>query len=116
VWLRRSILEAGHLELADKYLTDSYIQHNLSVPTGKKGLVDFFSLFAKPQPIADVIKGPLVAIIAEGDYVTLSFVRELTDPNETLSKNIRLHGLICSVWRPMRRAVAKLPNIGTLLK
>jgi predicted SnoaL-like aldol condensation-catalyzing enzyme len=82
----RAILEAGHLELADKYLTDSYIQHNPNVPTGKKGFVDFFSQFAKPQPIAETIKGPLVAIIAEGDYVTLIFVRELPDPNDPTKK------------------------------
>jgi predicted SnoaL-like aldol condensation-catalyzing enzyme len=73
----RSVLEGGHLELADKYLADS---------TGKKGFVDFFSQFAKPQPIADTIKGPLVAIVAEGDYVTLSFVRELPDPNDPTKK------------------------------
>jgi predicted SnoaL-like aldol condensation-catalyzing enzyme len=82
----RSVLEGGHLELADKYLADSYIQHNPTVPTGKKGFVDFFSQFAKPQPIADTIKGPLVAIVAEGDYVTLSFVRELPDPNDPTKK------------------------------
>lgn len=82
----RSILEGGHLELVDKYLADSYIQHNPGVPTGKKGFVDLFSQFAKPQPIADTIKGPLVAVVAEGDYVTLSFVMELPDPNDPTKK------------------------------
>ncbi|MEO7045163.1 MAG: hypothetical protein ABI091_07615, partial [Ferruginibacter sp.] len=47
----REILEAGHLELADKYLAESYMQHNPTVPTGRKGFVDLFSKFAKPQPI-----------------------------------------------------------------
>lgn len=82
----RSILEGGHLELADKFLTDSYIQHNPSVPTGKKGFVDFFSQFAKAQPIADKIMSPLVSIVAEGDYVILGFVKELPNPNDPTKK------------------------------
>jgi predicted SnoaL-like aldol condensation-catalyzing enzyme len=56
------------------------------VPTGKKGFIDLFSQFAKPQPIADKIMSPLVAIVAEGDYVILSFVKELPDPNDPSKK------------------------------
>jgi predicted SnoaL-like aldol condensation-catalyzing enzyme len=76
----RELLEAGHLELADKYLSETYMQHNPNVPTGRKGFVDFFSKFAKPQPVADTIKAALVAITAEGDLVTISFAAKLPDP------------------------------------
>ena len=79
----REMLEAGHIELADKYLAEGYMQHNPTVPTGRKGFVDFFSKFAKPQPIVDTIKGPVVAIIAEGDLVVLSFAAKLPEPSDS---------------------------------
>jgi len=78
----REVLEAGHLELAEKYMAETYMQHNPNVPTGRKGFLEFFSKFKKPQPIVDTIKGPLLAVVAEGDLVILSFARQLTDPND----------------------------------
>ena len=42
----RKVLEAGHLELANQYLDEGYIQHNPNVPTGRAGFVEFFSKFA----------------------------------------------------------------------
>ncbi len=78
----REVLEAGHLELADKYLAETYIQHNPSVPTGRAGFVKFFSQFAKPKPIDAHVKAPLVGIVAEGDLVVLSFVDERPDPKD----------------------------------
>jgi hypothetical protein len=47
----REVFEAGHLEMAEKYMAESYIQHNPNVPTGRAAFVDFFSRFKKPQPI-----------------------------------------------------------------
>ncbi|CAM3784893.1 nuclear transport factor 2 family protein [Roseateles saccharophilus] len=77
----REVLEGGHLELADRYLAESYIQHNPNVPTGRAGFVAFFSQFAKPHDIAPRVSAPLVSITAEGDLVTLSFVARLPDPS-----------------------------------
>ena len=79
----RELLEAGHLELADKYLAENYMQHNPGVPTGRKGFVDFFSKFIKPQPIVDTIKSPVVAIVAEGNMVVLSFAAKLPEPTDS---------------------------------
>ena len=78
----REVLEAGHVELAPKYMAVSYIQHNPNVPTGREGFVTFFSQFAKPKPIAATIAAPLVALVAEGDLVVLSFVSEKPDPHD----------------------------------
>lgn len=76
----REVFEAGHLELAEKYMTESYIQHNPNVPTGRAAFVEFFSRFMKPQAIQAKVGAPLVAIVAEGDLVVLSFVRPAADP------------------------------------
>ena len=82
----REFLEGGHLELADRYFAENYMQHNPNAATGRKALVDFFSKFTKPQQIVDTIKSSVVAIIAEGDLVMLSFVREMPDPIDKSKK------------------------------
>src|SRR6201992_3735875 len=82
----RSVLEGGHLELAPQYMKETYSQHNPNVPTGRQGFIDFFSKFAKARPIVDTVQGPLIAIVAEGDRVILSFKAvhpEPKDPSKT---------------------------------
>ncbi len=79
----REVFEGGHMELADKYLAESYIQHNPNVPTGRAAFVEFFARYRKPAPIEARIKAPVVAIVAEGDYVVLSFAREQPDPKDS---------------------------------
>ncbi|WP_284619318.1 nuclear transport factor 2 family protein [Aquabacterium humicola] len=82
----REVFEGGQLQLAERYLAESYIQHNPNVPTGRAGFVEFFGKFAKPKPVEPRIKAPLVAITAEGDLVILSFVREAADPADAAKK------------------------------
>jgi len=82
----REVLEAAHLELASKYLTESYIQHNPNVGSGRAGFVDFFSKFAKRKPIERRVMAPLVAIAGEGDLVIMSFVDEEADPKDPTRK------------------------------
>jgi predicted SnoaL-like aldol condensation-catalyzing enzyme len=82
----REVFEAGHMELAEKYMAESYIQHNPNVPTGRAAFVEFFSKFSKPKPIEAQVKGPLVAIVADGDLVILSFVRTLKDTKDPEKK------------------------------
>jgi len=75
----RVVLRARHLDQADKYMRDDYIQHNPNADTGFAGFKAYFSKVGGPQAIENTVPG-LVAIQAEGDYVTLSFVREADDP------------------------------------
>ena len=77
----REVFEGGHMELADKYLAESYLQHNPMVPTGRAAFVEAFGKRVKPAPVEPRIKAPLVAIVAEGDLVVLSFAREYDDPS-----------------------------------
>jgi predicted SnoaL-like aldol condensation-catalyzing enzyme len=78
----REVLEAGHMDLAPTYMLESYIQHNPNVPTGRAAFVEFFTKMSKPKPIEPTIKAPLVAVVAEGDLVVLSFVRKTADPKD----------------------------------
>ena len=82
----REVFEGGHMEFADKYLAESYIQHNPNVPTGRAAFVEFVARFRKPAPIEARIKAPVVAIVAEGDLVVLAFARENADPKDATRK------------------------------
>lgn len=82
----REVFEAHHLDLAPKYLAESYIEHNPRFPTGRDAFVENFSKAGPPKPIEPHIKRPVVAIVAEGDLVVLSFVREGADPKEPARK------------------------------
>ncbi|KVD46933.1 hypothetical protein WS61_10030 [Burkholderia sp. ABCPW 11] len=78
----REVFEARHMELADKYLTEAYIQHNPNVGSGRAAFVAFFSKRGNPIAIEQRIKGPLVSIVAERDIVVLAFSRDYVDPKD----------------------------------
>jgi predicted SnoaL-like aldol condensation-catalyzing enzyme len=78
----REVFEAGHMELAEKYMAEGYIQHNPNVPTGRTAFIDFFSKNVSPGAIQPRIKAPLVAILADGDLVVLVFAREAREPKD----------------------------------
>ncbi len=83
----REVFEAGHMDLADRYMAESYIQHNPNVPTGRAAFVAFFTQFVKPKAIQPRIAAPLVTMVAEGDLVILSFVRETASPKDATKKS-----------------------------
>jgi predicted SnoaL-like aldol condensation-catalyzing enzyme len=80
----KDLLEAGHWERADKYLTERYIQHNPRAASGRAGVVKFFTevLKVKPTEVPEKMKSKVVAVLAQGDLVTVAFVRELKDPKD----------------------------------
>lgn len=82
----REVFEGGHMELAPKYMAESYIQHNPNVATGRQAFIDFFSKFVVAKPIVDTIKAPVIAIIADGNLVTLVFKQENPDPHDPAKK------------------------------
>jgi predicted SnoaL-like aldol condensation-catalyzing enzyme len=108
----REVFEAGHMDLAPRYMAESYIQHNPMVPTGRAAFVDFFSKIAVPKAIADKVAAPLVAILADGDLVVLVFAREVPDPKDSAKKYtttwfdmFRIEGgKIAEHWDPARKS------------
>lgn len=73
--------------MVDRYVDEGYIQHNPNVPNGRAALVGFIERrIPTPLKVEDRIKAPLVAIVAERDLVTLSFVREYPDPKDAARK------------------------------
>jgi predicted SnoaL-like aldol condensation-catalyzing enzyme len=80
----KELIEAGHWERADKYLTERYLQHNPLAASGREGVVKFFTqvLKTKPVPIPEKMTSKIVSVVAEGDLVTVAYVREMKDPKD----------------------------------
>jgi predicted SnoaL-like aldol condensation-catalyzing enzyme len=77
----RDVLQARHLDLTAKYQADNYIQHNINVPTGRAGFMEFFGRLGAPiNPIPDKLASPPVVQFAKGDFVVLVWEREGKDP------------------------------------
>ncbi|MFZ6680805.1 nuclear transport factor 2 family protein [Undibacterium sp. Tian12W] len=77
----KDLLEAGHWELADKYLSKRYLQHNPNAASGLAGVVKYFIDVRKVQatPIPEKMTKPVVAVIAEGDLVTVMYPLPVRD-------------------------------------
>ena len=82
--IERDLLEAGHWEQADRWLTERYIQHNPNAASGRAGVVAFFTkvLKVKPRPIPAKLTQKVVAVVAEGDYVVVITPRVVKDPKD----------------------------------
>ena len=80
----RDLIEAGHWELADQWLTPQYHQHNPNAASGRDGVVAFFTqvLKVKPKPIPERMATPIAAVIAEGDLVVVVYPRPIIDPKD----------------------------------
>jgi predicted SnoaL-like aldol condensation-catalyzing enzyme len=83
----RELLEAGHWDRADRYLSERYLQHNPNAASGRKAVVYFFTevLKVKPKPVPDRISTPVIAVIAEGDLVTVLYPRKVDGPQGSYS-------------------------------
>jgi len=85
--IMKDLLEANHWELADKWITPEYHQHNPLVASGRDTVVKFFTSFTKPSPIPEhITKTKIVAVVAEGDLVIVVTPRELTNPRDPSKK------------------------------
>jgi predicted SnoaL-like aldol condensation-catalyzing enzyme len=76
----RIVLRGQQLDQAADFMAEDYIQHNPNANTGLDGFLAYFEEFGGgPQEVPEELPG-LVAIQAEDDLVTLSFVREYPEP------------------------------------
>ena len=84
--IMKDLLEANHWELADKWLTAAYHQHNPNVASGREPVVKFFTSIRKPSAIPEHMRTKIVAVLAEGDLVIVVTPRELPDPRDPARK------------------------------
>jgi len=71
----RSVVNAGHVEVADDLLQPDYIQHSPVLPTGRDAFKTIFSAVPRRE-IPALVSPPLVTILAEGDLVVMALAEE----------------------------------------
>ena len=113
----RIVLQAGLADRAHEFIADDYIQHNPNAGQGLAGLVDYIKSTRPVREIKPTLDLPLVNLLAEGDYVTTTFVRPEKDANgETYYSSwfdlYRIeNGKIAEHWDPMLKSDLKIdPN------
>ena len=119
----RAIIQGAHTELAPRYFTKDYIQHNPNVGTGRDAMVAYMRQTRPVKPIQPDIAFPVVAMIAEGDKVMVATVSYLPDPTAPGQKYAGTHfdlfriagGKIAEHWDSVPKDPAALhfdPNVG----
>lgn len=72
----RTLLNAYQIDRAGEFIHEDYMQHNPMANTGLAGMQGFFRAMGRqPQPVPEAIPEGVVAILAEGDLVTIVFPR-----------------------------------------
>ena len=81
--IMRELLQCNQWHRASEWLTDRYIQHNPNAGSGLEGVVYFFTEVLKREPAEDCreLTIPIVAVMADDDYVTVLWPREYPHPN-----------------------------------
>src|SRR5438045_3231170 len=82
----RAIIQGAHTELAPKYFTEGYIQHNPNVATGRDAMVAYMKSTRPVREIEPTIKFPVISIMAEGDLVMIATVSNTDDPEKPGAK------------------------------
>jgi predicted SnoaL-like aldol condensation-catalyzing enzyme len=80
--IMRELLQCGQWDRAGEWLTKAYHQHNPNAASGLDGVVYYFTQVAKAKRTDNcpTLTTPVVAVIAEGDLVTVLTPRVLDDP------------------------------------
>lgn len=87
----RAIIQGAHTELAPQYFTESYIQHNPNVATGRDAMVAYMRQTRPVRPIQPKITFPVITIMAEGDLVMVATVSYQDDPENPGHKYAGTH-------------------------
>ena len=82
--IEKELLECNEWDRAGEWLTKAYHQHNPQAKSGLDGVIYFFTQVLKRKPTACPAKmtTKVVAVIAEGDYVTVMTPRTLKDAKD----------------------------------
>ena len=101
----RDLLQCKRWNEADKWLTERYIQHNPVIPSGRAAIVQLFGNGPVPATCDEKIDAPIVAVLADGDLVTVVTVASLKDSKGNRTQQ---RGLTCgelSAAKPMNTGI-----------
>ena len=76
----RELLQCSHWERAPEWLSERYIQHNPNGRSGRDGIMAFFTRTRPRTETCGKLTSPVVAVLADGDLVTVVMPREYDHP------------------------------------
>jgi len=77
--IERDLLQCKRWSQADRWLTERYIQHNPMIASGRSAIVGLFGSRPSPETCDEKLDAPIVAVLADGDLVTVVTVANLKD-------------------------------------
>lgn len=77
----RIVLQAGLAGRAGEFIREDYIQHNPLAAQGLAGVQDYIRNTRPEREILPTLELPMINLMAEGDFVTIAFVRPETGPD-----------------------------------
>ena len=98
----RELLQCNHWERAPEWLSERYLQHNPNGRSGRDGIMAFFTRTRQRTENCGKLTTPLVAVLADGDLVTVVLHREYDHPGE-VGREVHEH-VVLSVARRRRQA------------
>jgi predicted SnoaL-like aldol condensation-catalyzing enzyme len=80
--IMRELLQCGQWDRAGEWLTKAYHQHNPNAASGLDGVIYFFTQVRKVKRAeqCDKLTNEIVAVMADGDLVTVLTPRKYPDP------------------------------------
>lgn len=113
----RIVLQAGLADRAGEFIAEDYIQHNPNADQGLAGVQEYIRNTRPEREIEDRLELPMIHIMAEGNHVTIAFLRLNEDAEgnghySTWFDLFRIEdGLIAEHWDPMLKSDEQIdPN------
>ena len=113
----RELLQCNHWERAPEWLSERYLQHNPNGRSGRDGIMAFFTRTRPRTESCGKLTTPLVAVLADGDLVTVVLQREYDHPvrsgekyKSTWLRDTDESSMRTSLWVP--RPIRTVPRLG----
>jgi len=82
VSLMRLLVDPTTAHQAEHLMTESYIQHNPNIASGRKAIIEFTQTEAAQRARAKMVPAGEPFLLAEGDYVMMMLPRRVPHPHK----------------------------------
>lgn len=80
--LMRLLVDPKTARQAERLMTESYIQHNPNIASGRKAIIEFTQTEAAQRARESMVPAGEPMLVAEGDFVVMILPREVPHPHK----------------------------------